>query len=260
MSRALHFGRREIDAIYVAAVVAIGVLVALFIGIASEMLEGETRGFDERLVLAFRAADPSRLAGPAWLTEVARDLTALGGGAVITIVVAAVSGFLFLTGKRHALVAILLATGGGIALSFLLKGHFARPRPELVPHLSIVSSSSFPSGHSMLAAVVYLTLAAMLVRLVERRTLKAYIAFVAGFVVLAVGVSRVLLGVHYPTDVAAGWAVGVAWSIACSGLMHYLQKKDVVEEPRETSGASTAVPTDVCAPVPSTMGHHEAQS
>ena len=236
MGRAIRIGRHDIDAIYLAAAVAIGVLIALFVGIASEMLEGETRLFDEQLVLAFRsAADPSRLAGPAWATEIARDFTAMGGSGVITLVVAAVSGFLFLTRKRHALIAILLATGGGVTISFVLKGHFARPRPELVPHLSIVSSSSFPSGHSTIAAVVYLTLAAMLVRLVQKRTLKAYIVFVAGVVVFAVGASRVLLGVHYPTDVAAGWAVGVAWAIACSGLMRFLQQKAVVEEPHETS-------------------------
>ena len=231
MGRAIRIGRRDVDTIYLAALVAIGALIALFVGIASEMLEGETRAIDERLVLAFRsAADPRQLAGPLWVTEIARDVTALGGGTVLTLVVAAVTGFLLLTKKRHALLVILLATAGGIALSYALKGHFARPRPELVPHLSIVSSSSFPSGHSMLAAVVYLTLAAMLARLVQRRTLKLYIVAVAAIIAFAVGVSRVLLGVHYPTDVAAGWAVGIAWAIACGALMRLLQKNDVVED------------------------------
>lgn len=226
----------RVTTIDLAAVLAIVALVGLFIAIASEMLEGETRAFDERLVQMFRSpGDPTLLVGPRWLTEIARDLTALGGGTVVTLVVAAVSGFLFLTRKRHALIAILVATGGGIALSYVLKGHFARPRPELVPHLSIVTSSSFPSGHSILAAVVYLTLAATMIRLVERRALKLYIVGVACIVVLAVGASRVLLGVHYPTDVAAGWAVGVAWAIACNAGMRFLQAKDVVEEPREVT-------------------------
>jgi undecaprenyl-diphosphatase len=108
---------------------------------------------------------------------------------------------------------LFAATGGGLLLSSLLKGWFNRPRPEIVPHLSYVYTSSFPSGHSMLAAVVYLTLGSLLAASVTRRRIKAYILFVAILLTTLVGVSRVYLGVHYPTDVLAGWMAGLAWSL-----------------------------------------------
>jgi undecaprenyl-diphosphatase len=221
--------------------VLVATMVVLLLGafalVAREVQDGgATVAFDERIVRSVRDPNvPERIAGPSVLTEVARDFTALGGGAFITLVVVGVAVFLLLMKKRHALVAILVATGGGWLLSSLLKNAFARPRPSLVPHLSIVHSSSFPSGHSMIAAVVYLTLASMLVPLVASRALKAYVVVTALFIVAAVGMSRVLLGVHYPSDVAAGWLVGAAWALVCGAVMRALQRRDVVEEPGETT-------------------------
>jgi undecaprenyl-diphosphatase len=216
---------------------AVAALLGAFALVAREVLDGgATTAFDERVVRAVRnPLDPERVAGPAAFTEIARDFTALGGGAFLAIVVAGVAVFLFLMRKKHALVAILVATAGGWLLSAVLKNAFERPRPSVVPHLSIVHSSSFPSGHSLLAAVVYLTLASMLVPLVASRALKAYVVVVALFLVVTVGASRVLLGVHYPSDVAAGWLVGAAWALVCGEAMRALQRRDVVEEPGETT-------------------------
>ncbi len=226
----------------------LGLLIALlvlvcatwgFFAVASEVLEGETQSFDERIVLAARnPADPSRVLGPPFATEAARDITALGGVVVITLITVLVAGFLLLAGKRRAFVFVVVAVSGGTALSLGLKQLYARPRPGLVPHLSEVITSSFPSGHSTLSAVVYLTLAALLSRLVAGRAQKVYLLVTAVLLTFLVGASRVVMGVHYPTDVLAGWTVGLAWALTCWAVMHFLQRRGAVEPPAESPGRS----------------------
>lgn len=185
-----------------------------FIFTADHVLSGDTEAFDTWAVRAMRRPDdPATPIGPAWLHEIGRDATAFGGVAGLAFFTLVAAGFLALDGKRPMMWLLLAATGGGLVLSSLLKGWFNRPRPEIVPHLSYVYTSSFPSGHSMLAAVVYLTLGSLLAASVTRRRIKAYILFVAILLTTLVGVSRVYLGVHYPTDVLAGWMAGLAWSL-----------------------------------------------
>ncbi len=187
---------------------------------------------DARILRSLRepgdAHDPI---GPRWVEEAARDITALGGRAVLTLLVGSVVGYLALARRRHAAVFVLVATVGGSLLSTALKELYSRPRPDVVPHLAYVTSSSFPSGHAMLSAVVYLTLGALLARLVEGRWTKRYFIGVAALLTILIGVSRVYLGVHYPTDVVAGWAAGVAWAVFCWLLARYLQRRGVVEKP-----------------------------
>ena len=158
-----------------------------------------------------------------------RDLTALGGVAVVGLTTAAVVGFLLIDRKRHAALLVAAATLGGQALSLVLKESFGRPRPDVVPHLMAASTSSFPSGHSLTAAVTYLTLGTLMARLVERRSLKLYVIGMALLVTALVGASRVYLGVHYPTDVLGGWAAGLAWAIGCGQAAQWLQRRGVVE-------------------------------
>ncbi|HUR55658.1 MAG TPA: phosphatase PAP2 family protein [Gemmataceae bacterium] len=185
---------------------------------------------DDRILRALREPhDPADPIGPRWFEEAARDVTALGGAAVLTLLVGGVVGYLFIAKKHHAAILVLAATLGGAAISTLLKGYYARPRPDLVPHLSYATSASFPSGHAMLSAVVYLTLGALLARLHEGRWLKVYFVGVAILLTLLVGASRVYLGVHYPTDVVAGWAAGVAWAVVCWLVARRLQRRGVVE-------------------------------
>src|SRR4029079_6551714 len=120
---------------------------------------GLTRDIDEKLLRAPRdASDATRTLGPAWLEAVARDLTAIGRIATLSLVTAAVSGYLLISRKYGALALLLAATLGGLLLSTVLKERFDRPRPAVVPHKSLVMTSSFPSGHSLNSAVVYLTL------------------------------------------------------------------------------------------------------
>ena len=227
--------RERLPATEASALVTIGLVGAslwLFISIAGEVLEGETSAWDRRLLLALRsAADPAVPWGPAWVQEMARDFTALGGVAVLTLVTLAVIGYLLLARKRHAAVAVFVAVAGGLVLSSLLKLGFDRPRPDLVPHASFVYTASFPSGHSMMAAVTYLTLGAMLARVQASAAMKIYLLAVAVVLTMLAGASRVYLGVHWPTDVAAGWAVGAAWALLCSLVMSRLQRRGQVEPP-----------------------------
>lgn len=201
-----------------------------FIEIADEVKEGSTQRFDDWAVRSLRKpGDLNEPIGPKWVGEVARDLTGLGGVAVLSLVTAAVVGFLALREKYGAMWLMLIATAGGLAISSLLKHLYHRPRPDLVAHLSRVYTSSFPSGHSMLSATVYLTLGALLARFVRERRVKFYFVFVAMTLTVLVGVSRVFMGVHYPTDVLAGWAAGLTWALLCWIVATYLQRRGTVE-------------------------------
>ncbi|WP_119300302.1 phosphatase PAP2 family protein [Dongia deserti] len=187
-----------------------------FIEFLDDVLEGDTRAVDEAIIRAFRVpGDPADPIGPAWLEEAVRDITALGSSPTLVIAVLAVAGFLMLANAWRPAIFTLAASGGGLILSWLLKELIDRPRPDLVPHGNIVYTASFPSGHSMMSAVVYLTLAALVTRLIERKRLKGYALGVAMILTLLVGVSRVYLGVHWPSDVLAGWAAGAAWALGC---------------------------------------------
>jgi undecaprenyl-diphosphatase len=165
-----------------------------------------------------------------------RDITALGGTAVLTLGVLAVTGFLALMRKTHAAVTVLVSVVSGMVLSQAIKWAYARPRPELVPHGMETYSASFPSGHSMMAAVVYLTLGALLARHQAQPRMRVYVLLVAVLLTVLVGISRVYLGVHWPTDVLAGWCLGAAWAILCWFAMLWLQRRGTVEQAAEGSG------------------------
>lgn len=208
-----------------------------FIELADEVLEGSTLSFDQWVVKSLRQPhDLSQPIGPTWMVEVGRDLTALGGIAVLVLVTLMVSGYLYLARKYRALIFVLLATGSGLLLSLALKSFFRRPRPSLVPHLTDVYTASFPSGHAMLSAIVYLTLGALLVPLVPGR-LKVYVLSVALLLTLIVGLSRIYMGVHYPTDVLAGWTVGLVWATLSWLVLRWLQRRGHAET--EANGSPT---------------------
>ncbi len=214
-----------------------------FVVVADEVIEGDTLSFDERVVVFFRnPADPTHLFGPPIVTEAVRDLTALGGVVVITLITLLAVGFLLLARKVRAAVFMVVAIGGGSLVSLGMKHLFARPRPALVPHLSEVMTTSFPSGHSTLSAIVYLTLAALLGRLVTERGLKLYLLSTALLLTFLVGLSRVMLGVHYPTDVLAGWMLGLVWAMSCWVVMVRLQRRGAVDVPSPTQDPQKSDP------------------
>jgi undecaprenyl-diphosphatase len=187
-----------------------------FARLANVVLAGGTQQFDETVLRAFRHADDlSKPIGPVWLPEAAADVTALGSGWVLGLVVLAIVGFLLLQGMWRTAAFVFAASVGGWVLNEALKELFQRPRPDVVPHLRDVMSLSFPSGHAMTSAAVYLTLGAMLMRISERPATKIYCMVTAMLVTALVGVTRVYLGVHYPSDVLAGWLVGMSWALCC---------------------------------------------
>jgi undecaprenyl-diphosphatase len=217
---------------------AVSLFAWAFVKIADEVIEGDTRTLDRAVLLALRSSqNPADPLGPSWLEEAARDVTALGGNVVLTFVTLATIVYLLMTRKGSAALLVAAAVGGGMLLSTVLKIGFERPRPDLVPHAARVYTASFPSGHAMLSAVTYLTLGALLARFQPSRRLKAFFLAVAVILTLAIGASRVYLGVHWPTDVLAGWCIGAAWAAFCWFLALQLQVHGQVERADESDPA-----------------------
>lgn len=208
----LAWARREVGLL--AALLGLALTTQLFLMIADEMAEGETHAIDLAVLLSLRAGhDPSLPLGPRWLTVAAMDVTALGSVTVLTLLVLFVAG-LFAALRRWREAAVLLAaSGGGVALSQGLKLVFGRERPPAGLQLVEAINASFPSGHAMLSAVVYLTLGALTARFATTRRVKVFALTGAAMVALLVGLSRIYLGVHWPSDVLAGWSLGGAWAL-----------------------------------------------
>ena len=199
--------------------IAISTTALLFFAfgfIAEEVAGGEMSAFDRKILLAMRdPADPSLPIGPAWLQEAARDVTSLGSIVVLVFVTLAAVGYLFLVRQYASAWLMLAAVFGGLVLTELLKAGFDRPRPDFVAHAVRVFTASFPSSHASLSAITYLTIGALLARAQSSTTIGLYFIALATFLTVLIGASRIYLGVHYPTDVLAGWCLGVAWAITC---------------------------------------------
>jgi len=230
-----RLGADKLGLVGAAAVCA--ALVLAFGLLAEEVMEGDTHKLDLAILMAFRtpgnAADPL---GPAWFEEVVRDLTALGSYSFIIIVMAASLGYLLLVRKYALSAVVLIAVLGGIVVSNLLKHGFDRPRPDL-EHAAQVFSPSFPSGHATLSAVTFLTLGGLFTHTSFDWRLKSYFLVVAAFLTIVVGTSRVYLGVHYPSDVLAGWCIGTAWALLCWAGAVWMQSRGDIEPP---SGSKTS--------------------
>lgn len=201
----------------------VGPLVALlclstlgygFFYLAHEVGEGSTAALDRRILLALRnPADLADPIGPPWLEETMRDITGLGSVFTVLFLTCAVAGYLAVSGRRRIGLYVLAAVGSGELVSTLLKMLYHRPRPDLVPHGMEVFTASFPSGHATMSAIAYLTLATLIARVERNRRAKALVLALGVSVTLLVGISRIYLGVHWPSDVAAGWAFGGAWAM-----------------------------------------------
>ncbi len=190
---------------------AVGVLTLLGRTIAG----GARFDFDTNLMLAMRqAGDPAIPDGPVWLKQVMVDLTALGGETVLTLAVILTAALAL--ASRHFLTAALVVTGtasGSVAVA-LAKHVVGRERPALIDHLVEVGSASFPSGHAANSAIIYLTIALLAIQIVPRATARTTILAATILLVAAIGCSRVYLGVHWPSDVLAGWSFGTLWALA----------------------------------------------
>lgn len=197
-----------------AGLVFAAALILLMFKLGGEMLEGEGGTLDQSLLLALRVpGHPGTPIGPLWLRRAMLGITGIGGGVQLTLLVAFAAGLLLVRRAARTALLLVLATASGGWLVALLKDRFARPRPALVDHLVQVQSASFPSGHAANSAVVFLTLAALLMRVETVRAERIYTFGVAILLTVMVGISRVYLGVHWPSDVAAGWLLGAGWAL-----------------------------------------------
>lgn len=200
-------------------------LVLAFLHIADEMVEGDMEVVDNAILMLFRdPADINQVIGPSWLHEMVRDITSLGSFAILGIIVVAVCSYLLLARMRREALLIVCSVLGGTLLSTVLKMSYNRPRPDLTA-MSQQFTASFPSGHAMLSAVTFLTLGALLARLAPTRPLQVFAIGTAVVLTLLVGVSRIFMGVHYPSDVLAGWCVGAAWALLCFIIATQLQRR-----------------------------------
>jgi undecaprenyl-diphosphatase len=219
---------------------AIGILLLLviFMKLASEVFAGETQSFDKQILLALRdPADLSHPIGPRWMLSAALDITSLGSATVLGLTVFFVAGFLLLQGLWRRALFVTVASFGGWFLNGALKQLFQRPRPDIVPHLREVMSMSFPSGHALQSAVVYLTLGALSMHIAQRRLTKVYCMTTAMLATALVGASRVYLGVHYPTDVLAGWLLGLSWALLCWMIERSLERRAGLKRERAEAEA-----------------------
>ena len=187
-----------------ASVAAVGIVLILLVGLA---VDHWPFAFDRSIILGLRT-----WGGPSWLPKVAADVTALGGGIVLTIVVVIVAGLLIVQRLWLTAFAIIASSISGNIVVEMVKLHVARPRPDIVTHLVTVTHMSFPSGHSANSAIVYLTLAGLASQVTQDRAARRYMLVVAILLVGAIGCSRVYLGVHWPSDVLAGWSFGTLWA------------------------------------------------
>ena len=212
-----------------------------FVSIAGEVVEGDTKGLDREILLALRSStDISDPVGPRWMEEMGRDITALGGTGILIMLTSFVAIYLWTSAKRRSMVMVVAAISSGFLMSQILKRTFDRPRPDLVPHGDYVYTASFPSGHAMMSAVTYLTLGILLARVEPRRRVRAFLIGLAVFLTVIIGISRVYLGVHWPSDVLAGWTAGAAWALMWWLLATWLESRGAVEpSPQNVAGPRT---------------------
>ena len=220
-----RINKLETNMLLLVAVITGGIFLFIQLGQAARI--AEPHDVDERILLALRSpTDRSDPLGPEWIEEWVRDITALGGGGILLIITFGVVGYLFLRRNPTLAWLVLLAILGGFFLTTFLKAEYERPRPDLVPFETYVDSASFPSGHATTAAATYLTLGALLARFHTDRRLKIYVMILAVSLALGVGFSRVYLGVHWPTDVLAGWTIGAVWAAAWWTIVAWVQSRE----------------------------------
>lgn len=210
---------------FLAVLAGILLLVFAFVKIADEVTDGSSRDFDHAAIEVFRHPGPPHVpVGAPLLPEIARDITALGSASVLTLLTLLVAIALLLQGRRRLVLLLIVSSLGATALSSGMKHLFGRERPHIDYQLMPVSSMSFPSGHSTLSAAIYLLLGLMLATSSTSYRAKFFFIAAGAFIPLLVGLTRVYLGAHFPTDVTAGWCVGAAWAMASAIVAHRLER------------------------------------
>lgn len=234
---------RERDLTLIAGLSVLFALAWTFIELADEIGEPETMDLDRALLLALRAdsagTDPL---GPDWLEGAALNISALGSGAVVALLVVAISGFVLLARKPKLALLLVASSAGSGVLVFTLKAFFQRGRPDVVIPILPADGLSFPSGHALVSAALYPTLGVLLALTVRPLRLRLYVIAASAALALLIGATRVYLGVHYATDVLAGWTLGLAWALLLGLISRALQRRGVIEQPAKTNANSGTAP------------------
>jgi undecaprenyl-diphosphatase len=211
-----------------ASITIVSGLILAFLNIADGVADDDLAAFDQAILMMFRdPANVDQVVGPLWVHEMVRDITALGSFSLLGLIVVGVCVYLLMLRLKSEALLVVISVLGGTLLSTVLKMGYNRPRPDLTA-MSHQFTASFPSGHAMLSAVTFLTLGALLSKLAPTRSLRIYSFAAAIFLTLIVGTSRVYMGVHYPSDVLAGWCLGAAWALLCSAVAVLLQRRGKV--------------------------------
>jgi undecaprenyl-diphosphatase len=222
---ALFTRLRERDLVPLIVLGSAALAIFGFLKLASEIQEGETHAIDLAILHALRQSGrPDLPIGPLWLQQAALDITSLGSVTVLSFLLFGAMGYLLLIRKTQNALLLAASAGGGWLLSSVLKELYDRPRPDLVPEAVAHLNPSFPSGHAMLSAVIYLTLAALLMRTQANPKVKAYLLGLALTATFLVGLTRIYLGLHWPTDVVGGWSLGAGWAILCRVTADHLPR------------------------------------
>lgn len=237
-----HIGRAEVVLLGGALISASSAYQ--FVELADDVREGETTPFDRWALESFRRGDdPALPIGPQWVRDFALDFTSLGSHAIVIFVVVSVGMFLALRRQWRVMALVLAVSMGSIALSTAFKRFVNRDRPDVVPRWHHVTTPSFPSALATVSAAVYLTLGAILAKVVRGRWSRAYCLALAALVVFLIGLSRVYIGVHYPTDVLGGWAMGFAWALTCWAVAHFLRRRGLPRLRRIRPGSKIRGPS-----------------
>jgi undecaprenyl-diphosphatase len=221
----------------------VGVLLSYgFARIASKVVSGDTTGFDES---AMRFMGEHQVP---WISNMMVEFTMLGTGSVVAMIVAVSALFLWLYDYKNSATLLLVTTLGGLLLNTVLKVGFDRPRPQFFEWGTHAMTSSFPSGHAMSAAIVYPTVAYLAARLQKTHLARVITMTITAILVALICLSRVYLGVHYPSDVAAGVVVGLAWSAFCMTTLEVAQLYAKRNAPKMVEGEHPPHATPIVSP------------
>lgn len=216
MHKGRHLLNPRTEGFALAALLGLGVALAVFQDVADDQNEADGQASDWAILKRLRrGGDPSRPVGPDWVKDGLTELTAAGGVTVLATATGVVSGGLLIAGKRREALVLAASFAGALALSEGLKNLFKRGRPPAEYRAAEAVNESFPSGHALLSAATFLSLAFVVAQGAKSSAMRAYALACGAAGAATVGFSRVYLGVHWANDVLGGWAAGTAWATTC---------------------------------------------
>lgn len=229
-----RFAEQRLPSRLIIVIGGLAVVALMFIRLWSEIAEGDLASFDTAILLSFRQTGSlAEMIGPPWFQQTMIDITTLGGRTVLTLIIAGSACFMLMKHAYRLAALIVGATLSGSLIVAALKGFLARPRPLVVEQLVTETSMSFPSGHAANSAIVYLTIAIFFMRYEPKPATRYFVLGLAVLIVTAIGISRIAMGVHWPSDVLAGWLFGTTWACLWALIVKLPAAKITEEVPQD---------------------------